>query len=307
MQHDNRKDSYKPVMVVIICFQSILCADQIHLRNGDILEGTVKQRDSERVLLEHADLGEIWIPRRRIVKIVQDPADDPNVPPPGYLGRLKQQGWKNTIDLSLDNSFGNTDEQSNRFAYKATRKRDDSDLNIDTSYYHKEKSGRISDNKWTLGGTYRWLKPAKAAYWFGTGRFDYDEFKSWNKRGSLHFGPGYQLYDSNSVTLTADVGMGSRRESGSRNDQWKFEGLTGFTFQWQVTEGQAFDAGATFTPVLDDFDDFRARASLNWRLLVSREANLSLILGLLNEYQSIVDPGIDRNDLRMFAGLQVAF
>lgn len=53
--------------------------------------------------------------------------------------------------------------------------------------------------------------------------------------------------------------------------------------------------------------DFRARASLYWRLVVSREAKLSLLLGLLNEYQSIVDPGVDRNDLRMFAGLQVAF
>ncbi len=157
------------------------------------------------------------------------------------------------------------------------------------------KSGRISDNKWTLGGTTRWLKPAKATYGFGTGRFDYDEFKSWNKRGSLHFGPGYQLYNANAVTLAADVGLGTRRESGSRNDPWKLEGLTGFTLQWQVTEGQAFDAGATYTPVLDDFDDFRARASLYWRLLVSREANLSLLLGLLNEHQSIVDPGIDRN------------
>ncbi|MFC1765223.1 DUF481 domain-containing protein [Planctomycetota bacterium] len=281
--------------------------DEIHLKNGDILEGTVKRRTTDLVLFEHGDLGDIWISRQRVVKIVISRDGDPNSLPKGFFPKLKYWGWENTFDFSIDNSFGNTDEQSNRFAYAAKRSTEKGRLDIDSSYYYKIKSGKNTDNKWTLGSTYRWLKSDTGAYWFAMGRYDYDEFKSWIHRGSTHTGPGYFLVDSNSVTLTADAGLGARKESGSFNDNWKFEGTTGFDFLWRITGRQTFDLGMHYTPVLTDTADYRTRTSMNWRISVDREANLSLLMGILHEYQSVVDPDVKKDDLRMFLGLQFSF
>ena len=44
-----------------------------------------------------------------------------------------------------------------------------------------------------------------------------------------------------------------------------------------------------------------------WSLLLDEKNRLSLNLSLQHEYQSIVDPGNDRNDFRVVAGLQFDF
>lgn len=301
----------KPILLAMVCITALgwleeAQADKIHLKSGDILEGTVKRRTSNLILFDHGDLGEIWISGERVEKIEMEEITDPNKPQ-GFFRKMRYRGWSSTFDFSIDNSFGNTDEQSNRFAYTLNRRSERVEFDLDSSYYYKVKRATVTDNKFTLGSAQRWLKAEKASYWFLNGRYDYDEFKSWRSRAAIHFGPGYSLVKNDAVQLSGDIGAGTRKEWGSINDKWKFEGLSGVRFTWKITGRQSLDLDVTYMPVITKFSDFRTRSSFNWRLNLDRNSTWNILLGMLHEYQSVVDPGITKTDLRTYIGLQVAF
>ncbi|MFB0520497.1 MAG: hypothetical protein ACETWD_03595 [Desulfatiglandales bacterium] len=64
----------------------------------------------------------------------------------GKASRLEEKGWKATVDLSLDSSTGNTDEQAMRFGSHIKRELPDRRGALDMSFYHKVKEGEV----WTV-------------------------------------------------------------------------------------------------------------------------------------------------------------
>jgi putative salt-induced outer membrane protein YdiY len=224
-----------------------------------------------------------------------------------WAARLKKTGWSLALDLSLDSSAGSTEEATTRFGAHVRRKLRDERLTVDMSYYHKTSEGDVTDNKFTAGAVHDWLNPGSRWFFFAAGRYDYDEFESWQQRANLQVGPGYNLISTDRALLNLRVGAGGRKEWGSENKDIKLEGLAGFDLKWKLTDRQTFETAAFLFPVLTDFDDYRTRTTLNWRYLMSKELNLSLLFGLVHEYQSIVDPGTEKDDTRIFAGIQMRF
>jgi hypothetical protein len=221
--------------------------------------------------------------------------------------RLKKTGWSAAIDFSLDTTTGNTEEETTRLGAHIKRTLARERFGLDASYYYKISDGDVTDNKFTVGAVQDWLNPGSRWFFFGLGRFDYDEFESWQKRANVQVGPGYNLIGTDDMLLNLRAGAGARKEWGSENNDPKFEGLAGFDFLWKMTDRQSFDTTFHYYPVISDFDDYRTRTTLNWRYLLSKEVNVSLLVGVLHEFQSIVDPGRDDTDTRVFAGIQMSF
>lgn len=221
--------------------------------------------------------------------------------------RLKKEKWSFAADFSIDSSTGNTEETATRFGTHIKRVLPRERLAIDMSYYHKESEGSTTDNKVTIGAIHDWLNLGSRWFFFTAGRYDYDEFESWEQRMNLQAGPGYNLIKSDDVLLDFRLGAGSRKEWGSENSDLKFEGLAGIDFQWKMTNRQNVEAAVWYFPVITDFEDYRTRSTLNWRYRLAKESNISLLLGVLHEHQSIVDSGSADTDTRITAGLQIDF
>lgn len=288
------------------------------LAGGDTIEGKLVERTDFAIVLEHANLGRLEIPRERIDSLKVKAPEFKNEGKVGWFepelrklgaktSRLKEKGWRASVDFSMNSSTGNTDEQTMRFGSHAERTLLDRRGAMDLSFYHKVKEGEVSDNKVTLGGVRDWLYPESVWFCFLQGRLDYDQFESWQKRANAQAGPGYHLIKSDDVTLDARVGLGPRREWGSQNDNLKIEGLVGADFEWKVNEKQTFKLSPYFFPVVGDLDDYRARITGEWRLLFDKDMNLSFLIGTLYEYQSIVDPEKNHGDLRTYLGLRFGF
>ena len=62
----------------------------------------------------------------------------------------------------------------------------------------------------------------------------------------------------------------------------------------------------TYFPTAD-LNDYRFRSTAQWRYVLDAEFSLSLVIGYLLEYQSIVDPGDEKTDFRIWIGLQFGF
>jgi putative salt-induced outer membrane protein YdiY len=224
-----------------------------------------------------------------------------------WAARLKKKGWSAILDLSINTSSGNTDEQATRLGAHVKRTLRDERMDVDMSYYHKRSDGVTTDNKFTVGLTHDWLQTGSRWFFFTAGRFDFDEFKSWEQRANVQGGPGYNVVQSEKVLLDLRFGVGGRKEWGSLNSSLKLEGLAGFDFAWKISERQSFDTAVQLYPVLTDWEDYRTRSTLNWRYLLSRDVNLSLLFGIVNEYQSVVNAGDEEMDMRVFTGIQMSF
>jgi putative salt-induced outer membrane protein len=330
--------------------------ERMMLVGGDVIHGKISNLTDISISLDHVDLGMLEIPKQKVQSLTfkhavlghieiprsqikslgkdkpasavvveekptttqvqksqkEDEAEDYWLEPQfdrlnAGVSRLKKQGWSLATDFSITTSSGNTEEETTRFSAHLKRRLRAERLNLDMTYYHKTSDGDTTDNKFTAGVLQDWLNPGSRWFFFGLGRYDYDEFESWTHRGNIQFGPGYNLIDSDRMLLNLRAGAGGRKEWGSESDDPELEGLAGFDFEWKITKKQSFDTTVHYFPVLNDFDDYRTRSTLNWRYLLSKELNLSFIFGILHEFQSVVDPGEDDSDTRVHTGIQIRF
>ncbi len=287
------------------------------LVGGDTIKGRLVERTNLAIILEHPTLGRLEIPRQRIDSLkIKEPelkkegkvVFDPQLRKlAAKTSRLNEKEWKASVDLSLQSSTGNTEEQSTRFGGHVKRDLIDTRVMLDTSYYYKLKEGEITDNKFTLGYLHDWIDPESIWFYFMSSRFDYDEFESWQKRANGQVGPGYHLIKTDDINLDVRLGLGARKEWGSQNNNTKIEGLIGADFEWEITDKQIFTFSLYFFPVVGDPDDYRARILGESHFLFDKDMRLSFLIGALYEYQSVVDPEKKHGDLRVYLGLQFGF
>jgi len=327
-------NQFAPVLCVgyvfIMATAALSYADEVTLKGGDVIHGKVIEQNDDGVLLEHEDLGQIRVAPDRIASVLL--ASDKIAPPPeqaepetgppapshlvkepefdrlkAFSARAKENGFSSSIDASLTSETGNTDERSFRIGFKLGREYSNIKMSSDLSYYNKESNGEKTDDKLSIG--YLRDRSFKDSDWFFfmMGRYDYDQFESWRQRVSLHSGPGYKLIQKPDFRMDLRAGPGIRKEWGSDNTDPKLEGVAGTSFEWKPTTRQTFSFSTLFYTVLSDFDDHRTRTTFDWDYLLSDEINLSFVLGILHEYQSIVDPGKDKNDTRIHTGIRYKF
>jgi putative salt-induced outer membrane protein YdiY len=177
----------------------------------------------------------------------------------------------------------------------------------DLSYYNKESNDEKTDDKLTFGLVRDRSYEDSDWFFFMMGRYDYDVFESWRHRVSFEAGPGYKLIQKPDFQMDLRAGPGVRKEWGSDNTNPKFEGVVGTNFEWKPTKRQTFSFSTLVFAVLNDFDDHRTRTTFDWDYQIGDEIDLSFVFGVLHEYQSIVDPGNDKNDTRIHTGIRYKF
>lgn len=303
-------------IAMILLAVSVAGADEVKLVGGDVLRGTVVEQTDTQVILEHSALGLVQIPREKITSVVVGestsqegggaaPAEKTEKERPEK--RDRDVDWKSHVELAFNSSAGNTDTQSLRIGGRSRRRTPHTRLNLSTAYYLSASDGVRDNNRFTLGATQDWFIAESRWFYFAEGRYDYDEFESWEQRIAAHGGPGYNLIEMDNFDMDLRAGIGPRREFGSEDAAWKPEGLVGFDIEWKITKRQSVDLNSRFYPIVNDIRDYRTRTTAHWKLKVAPESDLSVTAGVVHEYQSVVDPGLDKNDIRIFTGVQYDF
>lgn len=302
---------------------SSVLADQITLVSGDILNGTLVARNDQSLTLDHPLFGRMVIPAEQVASVVttaemeaaaeqveaeaaQPPADsEPDEQAPPVAESAPE--WKSRFTFAGAGSFGNTDSQSLTTKITTRRETKQTITTFDAAYFFGSRDGDRNENRFTAGVRNDWLIPDSKWFIFADARYDYDEFQSWDHRLGGHVGVGYQLIDEEKFKLGLRAGIGAIKEWGSDNDDIRPEALLGGDLTWQVSDNQRIVASSTIYPDLEDTGEFRAVTSAEWNALLDEEMNLSLVAGLLHEYQSQVDDDIDKNDLKVYVGLSFDF
>lgn len=238
-------------------------------------------------------------------------ASPPEAPPE------KESPWDMKLELGLNAHSGNTQDLSLRSAFTAVRETESSKLTYDVSYRYASDRGDKTEDYFTTGILAEWPQPGTRWSYFAQGRFDVADFQSWDQRLTGSGGIKYYFVDDfeedadgNKIkgwSLAGRAGLGFRKEWGSDEDDIIPEGLLGLDLEWVISPNQSLKASSTYYPELTDPAEFRWVNSLDWVINIDQMDGVSLKLGILDEYQSSVDPGVEHNDLSVYVALVVDF
>lgn len=319
---------------------SLVRADLIRLNTGEVLQGKVVATTAEVVTFSHPVLGELKIPAANVqatalgdaplpplpvdpnspavaqpAPVVAPqpapaPAPEPTEPAGEEIKPAPYQlfpGWDSSFEFGFSGSTGNSEQTNVYAAFKTLNETASDRWKIDASYLFAKQDGERTENEFTTGVLKDWLLPDSPWFYFAQGRYDYDEFESWDQRVALNGGIGLDWIKQENLRVTFRVGGGAKREFGSDNDEWTPEGLAGAEVEWKITDRQTFNAATTYYPDLSDTSEFRIISSADWTLKIDKMDGVSIKLGVKHEYESEVDPGNDRNDLKYFGALVFDF
>lgn len=317
--------------------------DVIELVNGDRVSGHIVETNDEGTVIESPVFGKVLIPHGHIAHVetrataedteaaarVQGaeqaavaaqaegadtstlatvmPPEEPEKVRPGLFGTGFLEGWNKTFALGVAGSDGNTEEFNINLGLTLDHEDETDRWLFDSQYFASTSDGSTTKNQGYARLVKDWLIPEEKYYFFAEGRFDWDEFQSWDQRLLATGGVGYQFIKNDDLDLRGRVGAGVSKEWGSMNDDWTPIGLWGVIVNWQIAENHKLGFETTGYPALDDSGQYSQISSLSWVLTIDAETGLDLKLGLEHQYQSVVDSGKKHNDLLYYAALLFNF
>jgi hypothetical protein len=327
--------------IVLAAVTSIAAADRIRLSTGETLDVRIIERDQHSIRFAHPVLGELTLPTSA-GEVLADDVESPNAPvsdatkqahpdtqpdtqpdsrpetqpaaptsQPGdevaATAPTPKRDWKFRLTLGGASTTGNSETANVSGIFTATRETPQIKTALDASYFYGRSDGETSENRFSTGFRHDWLNPGSDWFYFIDGRYDHDQFQSWDHRVQSHFGVGYHLIEPPKIRLDLLAGLGAVKEWGSDNDGVRPEGLLGIEGEYVIAPRHTITFASTIYPDLSNIEDFRWVNSASWAWTIDKTSDLALTAGLLHEHQSRVDAGRDRNDLRIYAGVQLDF
>lgn len=309
-------------------------ADQVTLTTGEVLQGSITSQTDVTVVLNHPVLGKLAIPADKVAKVMTDaqleaaqkaadeaiaeakaaPADPPAdateatadapaaLEPDGFF-----DGWESTLDAGLSGTSGNSQNFASYINFKSKKETDRDRWLYDASYRYASEENESSTNRFSTGIVKDWLLPDSDWFYFADGRYDWDQFQSWQSRVTGHGGVGYQFIKDDTWDISGRTGIGAIREFGSDNDTIRPEALAGVDASWKLTKNQSLTGSAYIYPDFDDLGEFRAINKAEWTINMPDLKGAAVKAGIRHEHQSVVDPGDEHNDFWYYAGVSFKF
>lgn len=286
-------------------------ADKVRLKNGDVVTGEIVETSAGGLVFEHPVLGRMQIAADQIDAQAEGDAalPEPPVPPrPGLFGTDVLAGWNKQIQLGFSGASGNSDSQDLLAGVRGDYADETKRWKFDSGYFRSSMDGDETKNQAFALLLRDFLFPGEKYFLFASTRYDYDQFQLWDHRLNLSGGAGYSFIEEETFDLRGRLGVGGTKTFGSPgDDEWVPEAVVGLESEWLPAERQKVTAYTTFYPSLSDLGEFRNLTGVDWQLALSDGLGLSLNLGVQNEYESDVPPGIDENDLLYRAALLYDF
>ncbi len=309
-----RKDLVVGVLLALLPAGSA-SAERVALSNGDVLEAVRVERTEDGWLIEHAVLGTLELAADAVVLdetpatlSVPDVAAEPSeAADTGLFGSGWLVDFDRAFSLGLSGASGNSRNKDFTAGLDLDFENELRRWNFDGRFFYSESDGSGTKNQAYADLTRDWLLPSETHFYFAHLRWDLDQFEDWDHRGSLGGGVGWDLVTREGFKLRARTGGAVTRTFGGTDDDTDLELLLRVETEWQPTPHQTIAAYNTIYPSVTDTGEFRNLSGVTWKIALADAEGLALQLGLENEYESDVAPGIERNDLQYNASLVVDF
>jgi putative salt-induced outer membrane protein YdiY len=295
-------------------------AKTITLLNGDQLSGEIKNENAAQLILHHAVLGDITIPKKQIRP---DSADNSNAATetkikakktrspkaaietvskpkrstekqPGLFGITFLEGWKRRLALGLKGERGNDVSTELSLAFDTSFKDEEHRFSLNSAYYYETEDHEKDTSKGHINIVRDWLLPDTDWFYYAYFRYEQDSFKSWKNRVSISGGPGYDFYNDKILKLSGRTGLGFSKSWGDENE-FDVEGQLGLEWLWKPPKlkNQSLSYQIIVYPILNDLGEYRTWMEGKWRFDLDFYKELGFEFGFEHEYESRKDKSLE--------------
>ena len=276
-------------------------ADELVLANGDTLTGEIVEWAVDHVVIEHPQLGRV---RLALDELKLDTGEPPS---PGLLGTGFLRGWNREVSLGWNGRDGNTVSLNITAAFDFNYTDDWRRWRFNGRWFFDSDDNVATDNNARINLRRDWLFPGSRWFAYSIGRYQFDKFESWKHRAVLAAGPGYHLLEKEAHQLDGRLGLNVTREWGERNETKGAIDL-GFDYTWQIAERHTVTlSNDLFTEYSPNPGEFRNLTIGEWKVLLTERPKLNLTIGAENEYETDIDPGDKKNDIKYWVAIGLGF
>ncbi len=328
------------VMVGMVFLSMMMVAsaeDEVKLKNGDRLTGTVKSLAGGKLIIETAHSGPIKIDWSLVASVKVDAATKVKLVTgetlegkisPGTEGRLKIESggtaapvevdpakvthfnepptqWHGGLSASAKATDGNTHIRSFLITGEAIRETEGDQLLARAIFRYAEESGQLIErNAYGIGKYSYKLTPRFYAY--VSEELLGDTFKDLRIGTITSVGVGYQFIKEDWVDLAAEAGFAYfTNDFRVADDESHPGGRASVRFRIALPLGFEFKEIFTIYPNFENSQDYQIRneATLGTKL----GGGWTLLGGVITEFDNKPTPGLEKTDDTYFVGLGYTF
>lgn len=279
---------------------------QAQFATGDRLVGTIELQGGQSPVMNTA-LGRIPIDTDQVTMIWPEGEDSPEVVAVREEAEAQRLAiapkWTTTLEAGGVMREGNTETLDASGRFESTRKTDTDLLKFFLAAQYSEQNDNRTQNEYRGGMAFernftdRW-------FWYVRNELEFDEFENLDLRATVAAGVGYYWIKKAEHELKTRAGVGYRHESydnGASMDEVIAD--LGLDYRRELTDWAQFTHSTTWTPGLEDFDDYRLSLDTALTFSMANTDKWKFKLGMRNEYDNQPQPGIERLDNTYYANL----
>jgi len=307
----------------------------IQLSNGDTINADVIERTDTIIKISHPALGIINLPTGQITaidgqvfaakavkvtdteQVAKSPADQPSLKTaavdnnqPKEIKKIDEdiglfgfnyrplKGWEHKLGGGFNGKQGNTNTTTAHVEYRGSFENELKRWNIRSIYDFNEGDENDAQNEYYAQATRDWLRPGSPWFYFADGKYEWDEFKSWDHKITGILGSGYEFIKRRDLLLLGRLGLAGQQTVGGSNPGLSPEIMFGGDVNKTFSEIHSLKLKTAFFQDIEDRDSWRNISNLDWDIILNRIWGLGLTIGLENEYESMPDTGDVHNDFK---------
>lgn len=303
----------------------------LQLRNGDRLTGSIIQEETNQITFKTTWYNVVVIPATEIKAREKVSAEAPVLPPPatlkppsapvqgapgttaailpispiGLIPPAPRHRFSGEAQVGTDLMFSERNRQLVSGRLKLVHSYDRLRNNFDYLFWYGRTDGVLSDNRMS-GSLKTDYDLPRRFYVYNLGGAGYDQIRNIDRRFEIGPGLGYHLIKRTNVVLNVELGGNYQAQyyaDGSDLRSYYLRSAESLT--WQILPRLSVDEKFEFSPNAQRWSAYQMRleGNLNYAVL----SHLSLVLTVLDEYDTQTADGVGQNDLQIRSSLSVKF
>jgi putative salt-induced outer membrane protein YdiY len=293
---------------ILLILPLLSSATSIKLLTGDEINGEIIEQTGSYLKIKHDVLGDLTIHLDKITAIDNKPVQPINVTTADLIEKESRDyglfgfgilpNWDRSLTIGLNGKKGNSQLIDFHVAFDGDYKDGDKRWDFGIDYDFNEDNGKKTEDDLEVHLTRDWLHSASDWFYFATGKYEQDKFKSWDYRLTGIVGAGYQFIETDDFSLIGRTGIAGKKNYGGEHDNFEPELMFGAETDWTISKIQSLAFKTEFFMPFERASDYRNVSKLDWKFKLDSSMDLSFKLGLENEYETVINDGDKHNDFK---------
>ena len=215
--------------------------------------------------------------------------------------------WTGSVAAGLSGKSGNSQNLDINMSLNLARETETANTTLLASYFYSANdTATVTDRFIGQARRERKLRNPRWSIYYQFG-YEYDRFKAFDYRISLHAGFSFEVYKFDDRFLKLRFGSGASKEVGGIPGDWIPELQFGADWERQLTDTVKLFANVDYFPNVSDFADYRINTNAGLEFVVDAPRNINFRMFTLNRFDNTPLAGNVKNDIDYGLALVVGF